>query len=81
MILAKIHQLNMGSEPYLKDFVRPGVLKIDHGLKDRQELIMKKSTKLMVSFEITQDQVFGLLRKPLQYRKQQHIELGLNIYY
>ena len=36
----------MGSEPYLKDFVRLGVLKIDQDLEDRQELIKKKSIEV-----------------------------------
>ena len=82
MILAKLQQLNTGSKSYLKDFVRPGVLKIDHDLEDRQGLIKKKWMKLMIFFKLIQDQVFGLLGKPLRYHKQQqHIELGLNIYY
>ena len=71
----------MGSQPYLKDFVKPGVLKIGHDLEDRQELIKEKSMKLIIFFKLIQDQVFGLLPKPLRYHRQQRIELGLNIYY
>ena len=55
MTLAKIHQMIMGSKPDLKDFVRARVLKIDHGLEDRQELNLKKSMKLTT---LIQDQVF-----------------------
>ena len=63
VILAKVNHLNMESEPYLKDFMRPTVLKIHHGLEDRQELIKKKSMKLMIFFKLSQDQVFNLLPK------------------
>ena len=77
MIFATMHQLNMGPEPYLKDFVKVGVLRIDHSLEDRKQLIKKKSMKLMIFFKRIQDQVFGLLLKPLRYyqQQQQHIEL------
>ena len=51
MILAKIYQANMGSEPYLKDFVRSGVLKIDHDVEDRQEFIKKKSIEVNDFFQ------------------------------
>ena len=72
----------MGSEPYLKNFVRLGVLQIAYGLEDWQKLIKKKLMELMIFFKLIQDQVFDLLSKPLRYhRQQQHIELGLNIYY
>ena len=60
----------MGSEPDLRDFLRPRVLKIGHSVEDRQELIKKKSMKLMIFFKLIQDQVFGLLQKPLWYHKQ-----------
>ena len=76
VILAKLHQLNMTSESYLKDFMRAGMLKIDYRLEDRQESIKKKSMKLMIFFKLIQAQVFDLLPKSLRYHKQQqHIEL------
>ena len=65
MILGKLHQLNMESQPYSKDFVKPGVLKIGHDVEDRQELIEKKSMKLTIFFKFIQDQVLGLLPKSL----------------
>ena len=71
----------MESEPYLKDFVRLGVLKIDQDLEDRQELTKKKSIEVNDFLQLIQDQVFGLLPKSLRYHKQQYIKLGLNIYY
>ena len=43
-------------------------------MEDRQELIKKKSMKLMIFFKLIQDQVFfGLLLKPLQYHRQMEL--------
>ena len=65
----------MGSEPDLKDFVKAGLLKIDHSLESRQYLIKKKSMKLMSFFKLIQNQVFSLLLKPLRYYRQERIQL------
>ena len=79
MILARLHQLSMGLEPYLKDFVRPRVLN-DRSRSGRSTVTnQEKTMELMIFFKLIQNQVFGLLLKPLH--KRQHIELGLNIYY
>ena len=43
VILAKVHQLNMGSELYLKDLVRPEVLKSGRPTGINQEKVDKSS--------------------------------------
>ena len=74
-----MHQLNLGSEPYLKDFLRAGVLQSKRLTGINQEKVDEVNDFLQTH---PGSKMFGLLSNPLRYQKrQQHIELSLNIYY